>query len=177
MVPFGLGVPLFFHCKYSILFHEQPDGRLQQARLPRSIKQRNKFIDMLQEHSCYVQQNVKVNLSWTHEDVTNKLLRVCFPKAFQYFDSRQSTSSLPNWQLLSQNGGRFELCQVAQPSGANLHRNKGREKAGIADSSLWFGRSHIVIYNVLILVDSWKQLLGTPSQMMYLNHGRFIQTS
>ena len=133
IVPFGLGVRQFFHCKYSILFHEQPDGRLQQARLPRTIKQRNKFIDMLQEHGCYAQENVKVNVSWTHEDINNKLLRVCFPKAFQYFDSQQSTSSLPDWQLLSQNSGWFELCQVAQPSGANLHRNKGCERAGIAD--------------------------------------------
>ncbi|KAI6003079.1 hypothetical protein EDD15DRAFT_2157620 [Pisolithus albus] len=83
-----------------------------------------------------------IDTAWSHEDIT-KQLRTWFPKVFEYIDSRQectnTSTAQPDWQLLVPNRGKLELSTAVRPNGIVLARFKGRQKASIADSNLWFG--------------------------------------
>jgi len=145
MITCGLDVCFLSHRKYSISHRKQGAGHLRSPNpVPRNKNQRNQFIEDLEEHGCYIDKITPIRVAWTHEDVTKELLRILFPQVFRYLDShrQQSGSQVqqPDWQLLTQAGGEYVLCEAARPTGMALHRNKGRDKAGIAGSCLWFGK-------------------------------------
>lgn len=46
----------------------------------------------------------------------------------------------PEWIVLVHSGSQFTIVQVFKPNGSTLYENKGRLKANVADSMLWFGK-------------------------------------
>ena len=138
-------VIILFYLPEHILFHEQNETGQLLDKLPHNFSQRTAFTQELEEHGCYIKRDVGINLGWTFQDVTDKLIRVLFPKVFQYVDNvRNEASTYPDWQLLSLSNGKFALCPITLPTGNTLNQCKGRGKAGIADSSLWFGNYQLI---------------------------------
>ncbi|KAI6146196.1 hypothetical protein BKA82DRAFT_3957702, partial [Pisolithus tinctorius] len=102
--------------------------------------ERKIFIQQLEDHGCYLQKTIKIDTSWSHDDVTTHL-RSWFPKVFEHFDLRREQANTashtqPDWQLLVPNNGKLELSTAICPNGIVLARFKGRQKASIADSNL-----------------------------------------
>lgn len=88
---------------------------------------------------------ISVNSTWTHAQV-DKQVRTWFPHVFEYLKSKHGTlSRLPDWQLIIRSASRFIKVEVPEPNGSTLLEHKGREKAGIADSALWFGKVSIIV--------------------------------
>ncbi|KAG5649376.1 hypothetical protein H0H81_004219, partial [Sphagnurus paluster] len=81
-------------------------------------------------------------MSWTHEEVDNAL-RELFPKAFAYLDSLETPGpddefyQVPKWMLCVPESRRLQLVPEFQPTGANLHFNKGTSRAGYRESRLF----------------------------------------
>ena len=133
-------VLISFYLPEHLLFHEQNETGQLLDKLPHNFSQRTAFTQELEEHGCYIKRDVGINLGWTFQDVTDKLIRVLFPKVFEYVDAvRNEASTYPDWQLLSLSNGKFTLCPTTLPTGNTLNQCKGRGKVGISDSSLWFG--------------------------------------
>ena len=129
-----------FYLPEHLLIHEQNKTGQLINKLPHNFSQRMSYTQQLEEHGCYIKEDIGINLTWTFQDITNKVVRILFRKVFEYVDSvRNEESSHPDWQLLSLSNGKFGLCPVTLPTGTTLHQCKGRGKAGVAESSLWFG--------------------------------------
>lgn len=91
---------------------------------------------------------IAVDAAWSYAEV-DKQVRKWFLPVFTYLakaphrkqPSRSSSRLLhqPEWLVLVRSGNSFSIVEVAEPNGSTLFENKGRGKAGIADSALWFG--------------------------------------
>ncbi|KAL4062007.1 hypothetical protein J3A83DRAFT_4510923 [Scleroderma citrinum] len=117
------------------------NGKLLEEPVPRASGERRKFIQNLENHGCYLERQIQINTAWTHDDVTSQLC-TWFPHVFSHFDARRAESNTPkiqpDWQLLVSDQGKLKLSTTSHPNGVVLARFKGRPKASVADSNLWF---------------------------------------
>ncbi|KAL4077887.1 hypothetical protein J3A83DRAFT_4475999 [Scleroderma citrinum] len=117
------------------------NGKLLEEPVPQASGERRKFIQNLENHSCYLERQIQINTAWTHDDVTSQLC-TWFPNVFSHFDARWVESNTPkiqpDWQLLVSDQGKLELSTTSHPNGVVLAHFKGCPKASVADSNLWF---------------------------------------
>ncbi|KAI5995590.1 hypothetical protein EDD15DRAFT_2423402 [Pisolithus albus] len=140
------------------------DGNLRRPKAPAG-KTYFSEVQSMRNRRCFIPStaggNVPINSSWSFTDV-DKQLREWFPHVFQYLDehlnrkrgsSGHPHSKMPDWQLLMCHRGLFSIVQVVRPNGSTLMENKGRGKAGIADSTLWFASRKAVPDDIY---ESWN---------------------
>ncbi|KAI6017251.1 hypothetical protein BKA83DRAFT_23524 [Pisolithus microcarpus] len=131
----------------SSIFHK--DGNLKCTKAPAS-KTYFSEVQSMRNRRCFIPStaggNVPINSLWSFTNVDKQLCE-WFPHIFQYLDehsNRKRSSSvhlrseMPDWQLLMCHRGLFSIVQVVYPNRSTLLENKGRGKAGIAESTLWF---------------------------------------
>lgn len=92
---------------------------------------------------------IAVNSEWTFAQLNDQVRR-WFPHVFIYLDSVQalksrksshkSTHPHSDWGMLVRSASQFTVLEVSEPNGSTLFENKGRWRAGVADSVLWFGK-------------------------------------
>jgi len=117
---------------------------------PAAPQKRRDFIQDLANHGCYVKQSEKgfaINKGWKYVDI-NKQLHLWFPQVFKHLDSQCQgiptvSDAKPDWQLLCCDGRplAFSVMKTTYLDADTLQTYKGRSKAGIAGSHLWFGTS------------------------------------
>ncbi|KAF8124429.1 hypothetical protein EV363DRAFT_1178000 [Boletus edulis] len=100
---------------------------------------------MIKNRRCYIDQVMAIDSTWTYAQTSAKIAE-WFPQVFQYvrdnkLDQQRATTGdiLPWWRLLVKSGFSLSVVEAVYPTGADLLQNKGRDKAGVADSQLWFG--------------------------------------
>jgi len=101
----------------------------------------------MRNRGCYVDEYVNFNHGWIYGRITQEL-RKLFPKVFEYLDAEDSKQAQavgssqerkPLWRLLNKTGQSLVTVDIAFPTGVDLAKHKGREKASITESHLWFG--------------------------------------
>ena len=146
IVTCGLDVSSTFILTYTTAYYSmiKKKGRLLGDPLPQSPSEKRNYIQLLENHGCFIQKQIQINSAWTHEQVSGQV-RGWFPHVFAYLDSRRrelsttSDNSQPDWLLLASNQGKLELSSVSLASGSTLFCFKGRPKSGVSNSNLWFG--------------------------------------
>ncbi|KAG2067318.1 hypothetical protein BDR04DRAFT_1159261 [Suillus decipiens] len=94
-------------------------------------------IQAMKNHGCYVDEQL-------------------FPKVFNYLEaerSRNVSSSQDEkllWRLLNKSGQQLTVVDIACPTGTDLAKHKGRDKASVTESHLWFGTIFQTLY------ESWN---------------------
>ena len=106
----------------------------------------------MKNHGCYLDDVTMVDSTWTYEQTSTKLAK-WFPPVFQYVhdhgldQQRAGTGDiLPWWRLLVKSGFSLNVVEAVYLTGADLLQNKGRDKASVTDSQLWFGVYHLPRY-------------------------------
>ncbi|KAG2124927.1 hypothetical protein BD769DRAFT_1669082 [Suillus cothurnatus] len=104
-------------------------------------------IQAMKNRGCYVDEQVSFYHDWPYSRIT-QLLRKLFPKVFDYLDldrhrSVSSSQSVgqeekPIWRLLNKSGQVLTVVDIACPTGTDLAKHKGREKASVTECHLWF---------------------------------------
>ncbi|KAN0094640.1 hypothetical protein V8E55_002927 [Tylopilus felleus] len=137
-------------------------------------------VQAMKNRGCFItasspSNGIAINAAWTFAEV-NDQVRQWFPQVFAYLDSvrtrtRTSSKSLhhttathPEWLVLVRSGSQFSLVEVTEPNGSTLFENKGRCKASVADSMLWFVTRKAVSDNVY---NSWNKepiIVGSDSE-------------
>jgi hypothetical protein len=114
----------------------------------------------MKNRGCYVDEQAVFYHEWSYARVS-QVLRKLFPKVFHYLDterprnvssSSQSAASQeekPPWRLLNKSGQVLTVVDIACPTGTDLAKHKGRDKASVTDSHLWFGAPIATIYTAL----------------------------
>ncbi|KAJ8580246.1 hypothetical protein M405DRAFT_753498, partial [Rhizopogon salebrosus TDB-379] len=107
-------------------------------------------VQAMKNRGCYVDDGpLSFERDWSYLKITQHL-RKLFPKVFEYLDitdttKRTASSSQPahpekpNWRLLNKTGQTLTIVDIAFPTGTDLVKHKGREKAGVNECHLWFG--------------------------------------
>ncbi|KAG2138164.1 hypothetical protein BD769DRAFT_1320828, partial [Suillus cothurnatus] len=95
-------------------------------------------IQAMKNHGCYVDEQVTFHHDWSYSRIT-QLLRKLFPKVFDYLDmerSRNASSSQsagqdekPVWRLLNKSGQVLTVVDIVCPTGTDLAKHKGQDKA------------------------------------------------
>jgi alkylated DNA nucleotide flippase Atl1 len=98
----------------------------------------------MKNRGCYIDEIVTVDSTWTYEQITAKLAE-WFPHVFKHVRDNgldlqisEKGDNLPWWRLLAKNGRTINVVEASHPTGADLLKNKGHNKASIANSHLWF---------------------------------------
>ena len=98
---------------------------------------------------CYIDTVTTIDSIWTYEE-TSAHIAGWFPHVFQHvqdlrLDQQRTATgdSLPWWRLLVKSGFSLSIVEAVHPTGIDLLQNKGRDKASIADSQLWFGTHYL----------------------------------
>ncbi|KAI6149659.1 hypothetical protein BKA82DRAFT_4014166 [Pisolithus tinctorius] len=146
------------------------NGQLLKDPLPLLLAERKIFIQQLEDHGCYLQKMIKIDTSWSHDDVTTHL-HSWFPKVFEHFDlhheqANTTSHTQPDWQLLIPNNGKLKLSTAIHPNRIVLAHFKGHQKASIANSNLWFVTRNLV---PLAVFNKWKvesDIVGTDIEVM-----------
>ena len=106
----------------------------------------------MKNRGCYIDEVTTVDSSWTYEQTSAKIAQ-WFPQVFQHvhdkgYDRQRNEAGdiIPWWRLLAKSSYSLTVVEATHPTGANLFQNKGRDKAGIPDSQLWFGTSYLPRY-------------------------------
>ncbi|KAG1741955.1 hypothetical protein EDB19DRAFT_1907735 [Suillus lakei] len=104
-------------------------------------------IQAMKNRGCYLEQQFVIESGWTYHKVTSEL-RSWFPKVFEYLDVRlekrqpvtlrSSHEDKPIWQLLNKSGQTLTVVDIGFPTGNDLVKHKGRDKASVSDCHLWF---------------------------------------
>ncbi|KAL4070116.1 hypothetical protein V8B97DRAFT_2024137 [Scleroderma yunnanense] len=125
---------------------------------------RRKFIQNLENHSCYLKRQIQINTAWTHDNVTSQLC-TWFPHVFSHFDAQWVESNTPkiqpDWQLLVSDQGKLKLSTASHLNGVVLTHFKGHPKASVADSNLWFVTQNLI---PSCIFKSWRiggDIVGT----------------
>ncbi|KAL4070459.1 hypothetical protein J3A83DRAFT_4372628 [Scleroderma citrinum] len=122
------------------------NGNLLGDTLPQSPAEKRRFIQQLEDHSCYIQRPIQINTTWTHEE----------------WEWSTTDNPQPDWQLLIPGGhGKLELCGAVHPNGVVLAHFKGHQKASVTDSNLWLVMQNPVPKHIF---QSWKiapDIVGT----------------
>ena len=115
-------------------------------------------LQRMKNRGCYIDEVTIVDGTWTYEQTTAKLAQ-WFPRVATYVHGRKldqvvskDGNILPWWRLLSKSGYSLDVVEAAYPTGTDLVKNKGRDKAGINDSQLWFG-TYLHISIIMIATD------------------------
>ena len=123
----------------------QKHGMLQTMRLPSRSNALQVELQRMKNHGCYINDVTMIDSTWTYEQTSAKIAE-WFPQVFRHIhnhglDQQSSMTGdiLPWWRLLSKSGNNLSIVEAVYPTGADLLQNKGRDKAAIADSQLWFG--------------------------------------
>lgn len=105
-------------------------------------------IQAMKNRGCYVDEQATFHHDWSYSRIT-QLLRKLFPKVFNYLDTERSRNvsssqsagqdEKPVWRLLNKSGQVLTVVDIACPTGTDLAKHKGRDKASITESHLWFG--------------------------------------
>ncbi|OAX31897.1 hypothetical protein K503DRAFT_860569 [Rhizopogon vinicolor AM-OR11-026] len=103
--------------------------------------------------------NVDVESNFKSAPKITQQLRKLFPKVFAHLDKRTALSSQsgqeekPIWRLLNKTGQNLTIVDIAFPTGTDLAKHKGREKASVTECHLWFvTRNHIPH----LVYESWN---------------------
>ncbi|KAL4069359.1 hypothetical protein J3A83DRAFT_4537420 [Scleroderma citrinum] len=145
------------------------NGKLLEEPVPQASRERRKFIQNLENHSCYLERQIQINTAWTHDNITSQLC-TWFPHVFSHFDARWVESNTPkiqpDWQLLVSDQGKLKLSTASHPNGVVLTHFKGHPKAGVADSNLWFVTQNPVPSHIF---KSWRiggDIVGTDIEAL-----------
>ncbi|KAG1855617.1 hypothetical protein F4604DRAFT_1932264 [Suillus subluteus] len=110
-------------------------------------------IQAMKNWGCYLDRPEQfiIDSGWSYHKITSQL-QSWFPKVFDYLDipvekrpSAPSRSSAwltqeekPIWRLLNKSGQTLTVVDVAFPTGTDLVKHKGRDKASVSECHLWF---------------------------------------
>jgi hypothetical protein len=100
-------------------------------------------IQSIRNHRTYLDDGPYIiDQLWTYDKVMQQL-RAWFPKVFAYLDKHQEKSQsnpvLLQWCLLRHPNKSFEIMLITKPNRMHIFENKGRLKASVKGSHLWFG--------------------------------------
>ena len=105
-------------------------------------------IQAMKNRGCYVDEQATFDHDWAYPRIT-QLLRKLFPKVFDYLDAERHRSvsssqsagqeEKPVWRLLNKTGQVLTVVDIAYPTGTDLAKHKGRDKASVTECHLWFG--------------------------------------
>ncbi|KAG1722194.1 hypothetical protein EDB19DRAFT_1916807 [Suillus lakei] len=110
---------------------------------------------------CYLDQQFRIDSGWTYSKITSNL-RTWFPKVFNYLDTQVEKQTLqprstheekPVWCLLNKTGQVLMVVDIAFPTGNDLAKHKGRDKASVNKCHLWFVTRNQIPDNVY---ESWN---------------------
>ena len=87
--------------------------------------------------------------TWSHEEVDNYLRDTVFPVPFGYIDGKtkgkaKATVRSPQWVLINKEKQRYEVVDIAEPTGADLSRYRGRNKCPTKDANVIIGKLSVV---------------------------------
>ncbi|KAG1855820.1 hypothetical protein C8R48DRAFT_776189 [Suillus tomentosus] len=85
-------------------------------------------IQAMKNHGCYLEQQFIV---FEHLDIQGK-------KQQQFWSTSSSHDEKPVWQLLNKSGQTLVVVDIGFPTGNDLVKHKGRDKASVSDCHLWF---------------------------------------
>lgn len=111
----------------------------------------------MKNRGCLIEETTSIVKGWTYEQTSDKLAE-WFPQIFAYvqkhgLDQQYSADRkmlLPWWRLLMKHGSNLAVVETVYPTGEDLIRYKGREKASINDSQIWFGAWLYIYSNVAL---------------------------
>ncbi|KAG0696814.1 hypothetical protein DFH29DRAFT_1071949 [Suillus ampliporus] len=93
-------------------------------------------IQAMKNRGCYLEQQFIIESGWTYR------------KIFEYLDVqlerrqpvtlRSSCEDKPIWRLLNKSGQTLTVVDIGFPTGNDLVKHKGRDKASVSDCHLWF---------------------------------------
>ncbi|KAG1844627.1 hypothetical protein DFJ58DRAFT_843957 [Suillus subalutaceus] len=134
------------------------NGFLRETKAPGKGGQ--KEIQAMRNHGCYLDQQFRIDNGWTYLTITRNLC-TWFPKVFEYLDGQvdkrasqpPTREDKPIWRLLNKTGLLLTVVDVAFPTGSDLAKHKGRDKASVNDCHLWFVTRNQVPENVY---ESWN---------------------
>ncbi|KAI6008892.1 hypothetical protein F5J12DRAFT_782303 [Pisolithus orientalis] len=110
------------------------------------------FIQQLEDHGCYLQQTIKIDTSWSHDNITTHL-HSWFPKVFRHFNAHS-----------------------VHPNSIVLACFKGCQKASIADSNLWFVELDIVGMDIEAMSNDGSEVIELLSSVAELNINAMAET-
>ncbi|KAH0836635.1 hypothetical protein J3R83DRAFT_8353 [Lanmaoa asiatica] len=164
------------------------DGQLKQSRAPvgktwasttQAMKNRGCFIS---HPPTATEVGIPVNAAWSFLDV-DKQVRAWFPLVFSHLNKKRasstsgrSTSGVPDWRLLTSRAGTFDIVEVVEPNGSTLNENKGRSKAGVADSHLWFVTRNSIPDDVYESWNTQPAIIGSDSEIEIFDEDSFSDT-
>ncbi|KAG1757918.1 hypothetical protein EDB19DRAFT_1901407 [Suillus lakei] len=123
-------------------------------RVPKApLKNGMNEIQAMKNCGCYVDEQTTFHHDWSYSKI-GQLLRKLFPKVFNYLDSERPRSfsssqsagqdEKPHWRLLNKSRQALTIVDIACPTGTDLAKHKGWDKASVTESHLWFvTRNHI----------------------------------
>lgn len=106
----------------------------------------------MKNRKCYIDEIMIVDSTWTYDQTTAKLAE-WFPQISKYIHDNElhlqtaaNGKVVPWWRLLVKTGYQLGVVEAVYPTGADLLKNKGRDKAGVSDSQLWFGTLNFFLH-------------------------------
>ncbi|KAG1832286.1 hypothetical protein F4604DRAFT_1694900 [Suillus subluteus] len=110
-------------------------------------------VDAMKNRGCYLDRPEQfiIDSGWSYHKITSQL-QSWFPKVFDYLDipvekqpsvpsrssARLTQEEKPIWRLLNKSGQTLTVVDVAFPTGTDLVKHKGRDKASVSECHLWF---------------------------------------
>ncbi|KAG2066114.1 hypothetical protein BDR04DRAFT_1121394 [Suillus decipiens] len=135
------------------------NGLLRETKAPGKGGQNE--IQAMRNCGCYLDQQFRIDTGWTYSMITRNLC-TWFPKVFSHLDGQvekrvsqlQATQEdKPIWHLLNKTGLMLMVVDVALPTGSDLAKHKGQDKASVNDCHLWFVTRNRVPEDVY---ESWN---------------------
>ncbi|KAG1731248.1 hypothetical protein EDD22DRAFT_928259 [Suillus occidentalis] len=133
-------------------------------------------IQAMKNRGCYVDEQATFYHDWSYARVS-QLLRKLFPKVFHYLDTERprnvSSSSQsaagqegkPPWRLLNKSGQVLTVVDIACPTGTDLAKHKGRDKASVTESHLWFVTRNRIPQRVYESWNTQPVIAGSDSEV------------
>jgi hypothetical protein len=66
---------------------------------------------------------------------------------------QSSHEEKPVWHLLNKSGQMLKVVDIAFPTGSDLSKHKGQDKASTSECHLWFGRFMFICFNLYVLTN------------------------
>ncbi|KAG1723232.1 hypothetical protein EDB19DRAFT_1834697 [Suillus lakei] len=110
-------------------------------RVPKApLKNGMNEIQAMKNCGCYVDEQTTFHHDWSY----SKMVNCCasyFRREAQEFSSSQSAGQdeKPHWRLLNKSRQALTIVDIACPTGTDLAKHKGWDKASVTESHLWFG--------------------------------------
>ncbi|KAG2117873.1 uncharacterized protein F5147DRAFT_648317 [Suillus discolor] len=129
-------------------------------------------IQAMRNCRCYLDQQFRVNSGWSYAKITNNLC-TWFPKVFRYLDMQVEKRTLQPWPgqeeksvwcLLNKSGLVLTVVDVAFPTGSDLAKHKGREKASPSECHLWFVMRNQIPDDIYKSWNTQPVIVGSDSE-------------